>query len=292
MAFEPVDIMVSASLLTEACFTTALLGGTLLLAGYQHRLPGLLGAAACLALACWFRANGLLLAAWLATTLVIVRRLPLRRAMACLAVVLALLSPWVLRNRMATGRLVLSDSGAVAAAYFHVPQVLAAAGDPRARTHLRGLWRKGANTRWEDRLEAAAFFDELRGDVRRTFLEHPVAWCAVQVRDAAGTYIAPGRGHIRSFLGRSRSGLAVKALSMTYTVLLCAAIPVWVMRRRQMPWGAAIALMLAAGIVLSSGISTMDARFKNPAMPLLLIGAAWAVHQLWRPAVAGPERRS
>jgi hypothetical protein len=43
-----------------------------------------------------------------------------------------------------------------------------------------------------------------------------------------------------------------------------------------------VILLIASGIILTGGISTTDARFKAPAMPLLLIGAAWAVEELRR----------
>jgi hypothetical protein len=40
-----------------------------------------------------------------------------------------------------------------------------------------------------------------------------------------------------------------------------------------------VVLLLAGAVLFSGGISTTDARFKSPAMPLLLVGAAWAVEQ-------------
>ena len=280
MAIEPVDILLTGSLLTETGFTVALLAGTVLLLDNPDHGGRSMLSALCFVVAGWFRANGLVLALWAIALMVPLMRMDLKRAVGFALGVVMLMAPWVVRNHLSTGRAILSDSGPVATAYFHVPEVLAWAGDARAASYRTELQGRAERTAWEDKAGAARFFDGLRQDVRRTFTEHPVAWCAVQLRDAAGIYLAPGLGHITGFLGTRAAIRPIQALAIAYSVLLVVALVVWTLRVRQMPAPLMVMLLLAAGIVLSGGISTTDARFKAPAMPFLLVGAAWAVEQL------------
>ncbi len=279
MALEPVDIVLTGSLLTEACFTTALLAGTLLLVRPGHAWSAVMGAAVCFGAAAWFRANGLPLALIAAGIAVALLRMELRKAGAFVAMVLLLVAPWVLRNRVETGRLVLSDSGAVAAAHFHLTEVLAAAGDPRAAVYKQELYERAVRTDWEERCAAAAYFNGLREDLRHTFVAHPLAWIGVQSGTAAGILLAPGRGHIAGFFGRGTVALGITAIAMLHTGLLVFAPIFWVWRARRLPAVLVVALLLAGAVLFSGGISTADARFKSPAMPLLLVGAAWAVER-------------
>lgn len=278
MALEPVDIVLSGSLLTEACFTTALLAGTLLLLRPGHPWSAVLGAAACFGAAAWCRANGLLLALTAAGIVTATLRMELHKAAAFVAAVVLLLAPWVLRNKKETGRLVLSDSGAVAAAHFHVQEVLAAAGDPRAAGYKQELYERATRTDWEDRSAAAAYFNGLRDDLRHTFMAHPLAWSAVQLRTTAGIFLAPGRGHIAGFFGGAPARV-ITAFAILLTGLLVLAMTWGMWRARQLPPVLVVVLLLAGAVLFSGGISTTDARFKAPAMPLLLVGAAWAVEQ-------------
>lgn len=279
MAVEPVDIVLTGSLLTEACFTTALLAGTLLLVRPGHPWSAVLGAAVCFGAAAWCRANGLLLSLTAAGIVGVVLHMELRKAAAFCVAVLLLLAPWVLRNKAETGRLVLSDSGAVAAAHFHLQEVLAAAGDPRAEGYKQELYERATRTNWEDRSAAAAYFNGLRDDLRHTFMAHPLAWSGVQLRTAAGIFLAPGRGHIAGFFGGGAAARVITAIAFLLTGLLVLALASWVWRARQLPAVLVVLLLLAGAVLFSGGISTTDARFKAPAMPMLLVGAAWAVEQ-------------
>ena len=279
MALEPVDIVLTGSLLTEACFTTALLGGILLLARPGHPWRAVMAAAVCFGAAAWFRANGLPLALMGAGIAVALLRMELRMAGAFVALMLLLVAPWVLRNRVETGRLVLSDSGAVAAAHFHLPEVLAAAGDPRAAVYKQELHGRAARTDWEEPGAASAYFSGLRDDLRHTFVAHPLTWAGVQLRTTAGILLAPGRGHIAGFFGRGVVAWAITCVALLYTGLLVFALVFWVWHARRLPAVLVVVLLLAGAVLFSGGISTTDARFKSPAMPLLLVGAAWAVEQ-------------
>ncbi|MEZ4757602.1 MAG: hypothetical protein R2817_12305 [Flavobacteriales bacterium] len=277
MALEPMAIVLSGSLLTETCFTTALLGGTLLLLQRPPTWRTLVGAALCFAMAAWLRANGLLLGLAAVGIATVVLRLPVQKGLVCAAMTVLLVTPWVLRNHASTGRWMLSDSGPVAAAHFHLPEVLAAAHDPHARTYRQELHERAARTDWEDRTAAATYFDGLRKDLRHIFLAHPLAWSAVQLRTAVGILVAPGRGHIANHFGMGPLAKAVSGWSMLYSVLLVCTILICLLRWRRLPVDVVVLLLLAGAIIWSGGISTTDTRFKAPGMPLLLVCAAWAV---------------
>lgn len=290
MAIEPMAIVLGGSLLTESLFNTALLAGTLLLLHRPHTWRNVLGAAVCFALAAWMRANGLLLGLAAMGIATMILRLPVQKALVCAAVTVLLVMPWVLRNHASTGRWMLSDSGAVAAAHFHLPEVLAAAHDPRAKTYRQELHDRAARTDWEDRASSATYFDALQHDVRRSFLTHPLAWNAVQIRTAAGILVAPGRGHIATYFGIGPLAKAISAWSLLYSAALVATILLCALRWRRLRAGVVVLLLLAGAIIWSGGISTTDARFKAPAMPLLLVGAAWAVAHVREARSAGGLR--
>jgi hypothetical protein len=280
MVFEPIDILLSGSLLTESCFTTAMLAGTLLLVQRPRSWSAIMGAALCFAVAAWLRANGLLLGLTAAGIAAMALRMPRWGGLAFAATIVLLVTPWMLRNRAETGRLILSDSGTVAAAHFHLTEVLTTAGDPRATNYRQQLYEQAARTDWEDRVSAAAYFTELRHELSRTFLAHPLAWSAVQLRTAAGILVAPGRGHIATYFGTGLLAQAIISFSMLYSALVVLTILLCVLHWRRLPAGLVVLLVLAGAVLISGGISTTDARFKAPAMPLLLVSSAWAIEEI------------
>jgi len=277
MALEPIDVVLAGSVLTESLFTVLLLGGTLALARGGGWGP-LLGAAALFAAAAWVRPNGLVLIGAAALALYAMGRWNVWRPVVFLVVSFALVAPWSVRNARVTGSFRPSDNGPVTAAYFHVPEVLAAANDPRAAGWRAELGRRAAATDWEDRVAFRAYFDGLRKDVRAVFLDHPFTWARVHALKSAKVLVAPGRGHVHMYFGGVPViGRGVLAWSALFPLLLVAALVYWLWRFRRMPPALRMALFIAASVLVTSGIGMVDARFKNPAMPLLLVGLAWAV---------------
>ncbi len=282
MAVEPIDILLSGQVLTESVFAALLLVGTLLLLQGTHWRP-LLFAAILFAAAAWVRPNGigLIMLAGVAGYFSVHRTIA--RSLAFVAVGLLVLLPWALRNKSATGRFYLGDSAAVAAAYYQVPHVLRATEDPRALTMPKALHDRAASMDWEDRTSFHAFFDGLRGAVRATLLEHPLTWARVQLDKAARIYLAPGRGHIRTFFGTtSPMNPALLALSAVFSMVLALALVMWSVHIRQLPPWLWMFLLFAAYLIVSGALTTTDARFKNPAMPFLLVGVAWAAERARR----------
>jgi hypothetical protein len=277
MACEPMDILLTGSLLTESLFTTVLLAGTLLLTQRSPSWPAVFGAALCFAAAAWLRANGLLLALVAMGITMLVFRPHRLKTIGFVALLLVLLLPWALRNHARTGRFILSDNGPVAAAHFHLPEVLTAAKAPNAAHYRQELYERAARTNWEDSASSAAYFTALRHDLHRAFLAHPLAWVSVQLRKAGGILVAPGRGHIATYFGAGGLAKAISGVSMLYSALLVAALVLCLLRWRHLPPGLVLIGLLAAAVVLSGGVSTMDARFKSPAMPLFIVVVAWAL---------------
>ncbi len=276
MAVEPVDILLAGSVLTEACFTAALLAGVVVLAG----TPSLRHAAvagALFALAAWFRPTGLPLAACAAAAGLLLWRRPVSAMAVFMGTAILLVLPWMVRNQRETGRFILSDSGPVAAAYFHVPQVLDAAHDPQATAYRSTLDARASSTDWEDATAVTGYFTALRGDLRITFAAHPWAWLRVQARESAFILLAPGRGHIQTFFGDGSGSALLQAVSAIYSGLVALALGLgcwlWIIRRP--PAGLLAVTAIALAVLFLGGISTTDARFKNPAMPFLLLGVAW-----------------
>jgi len=276
MALEPMDIMLSGQVLTESLFTALLLAGTLLLLQGTRWRPLLL-AAMLFAAASWVRPNGLWLIVLAGVAGYFCVHHTLSKAIAFATLGLLLLLPWALCNQYAVGRFYLGDSAVVAAAYYQVPDVLRAANDPRADTYPKALQQRAASMDWEDRRSFHAFFDGLRSAAKSSLVEYPLTWARVQVDKAARIYLAPGRGHIRAFFGTS-AGLryALLASSAAFSLLLLLALVVWLIHIRQLPAWLWMLLLFAGYLIVSGALTTSDARFKNPAMPLLLVGVVWA----------------
>lgn len=280
MAVETMDILLSGQVLTESLFTTLLLGGTLLLL-QGTRWAALLLAAVLFAAASWVRPNGvwLMVLAGVAGYFCVYRSMP--KSLAFVSVGLLLLLPWALHNHSAVGRFYLGDSAAVAAAYYQVPDVLHAAEDPRAITLPMALRDRASAMDWEDRNSFHSFFDGLRTTVSRTLVEHPATWARVHLTKAGRIYLAPGRGHIRAFFGTNTAAqYALLALSGAFSLLLALALVVWLIHIRQLPPWLWMLLLFAAYLIVSGALTTSDARFKNPAMPLLLVGVVWAAERI------------
>lgn len=280
VAIDPTDIILSGSILTEAVFITAVLCGTLLLVKGREPQHMVL-AALCFALATWFRPNALAigLAAGAAHAF-LHHRASRGHVLFAITLVLSVL-PWMMRNQARTGRFVLSDSGPVAAAYFHLPEVLTRAQDQRASGYLQELHGRSMATDWEDRAQVAAYFNTLRQDVRNTLLEHPIAWSTAQLRKTLGTLAAPGRGHIRQYFGkRSALGMGMVGLALLLTGTLLLGLLLVPARFKHLNNELLLLLVISAAILFSAGISSMDARFKAPALPLLVVVATWAFNAL------------
>ena len=281
MAVEPIDVLLAGQVLTEALFTPLLLAGSLALLASDRR-QGVLLAALAFATAMWIRPNGVAVVIMAGVGSVALLRRGIARGALLVGASLVLVLPWVLRNGRETGRWVLSDSGPMAAAYFHVPLVLDHAGDDRADGYRDQLFSEASATDWEDPQEVDRFFRGLRRSVRTVFTDHPLSWSLVQGRKMARTYVAPGRGHLMLFFEeRPVLHRSLLGLSLLFSLLLVMAFAVWLLHLRSIPRELVFVLLLAATILFTGGISTPDARFKDPAMPLLLVGVAWAMGRLF-----------
>ncbi|MDX9751548.1 MAG: hypothetical protein RBT71_10750 [Flavobacteriales bacterium] len=285
MAIEPMDILLSAQLLTEAVFGTLVLAGTVMLVR-GGRWPAWAGAALLFGAAAWVRPNGLALALVAGAAAAIWLRHGMARSAVFIGLVLLAVLPWALRNHRVMGRFHMGESAVVAAGYYQVPQVLRAAGDDRGH-RWRQVWNGRASAMdWTDRTAYHAFFDDLRAEVRATLRAHPLTWARVHAEKAARIAVAPGRGHIALFF--RRNGIAANALiavSLGFSLLVLFGTGGAVFHWRTVPRGVWLLLLMSAALIAMGAITTADARFKNPAMGLLVVAACWAM-QRWG------ERRS
>lgn len=280
MALEPMDILLSGQVLTETLFTTLVLAGTLhLVHSSQWRRSA--WSALFFAAAAWVRPNGpwLIIMAGIAGHSMVHRSWP--KTMVFILFGISAMMPWALRNQRVLDRFYLGDAGAVAAAYYQVPAVLRAVGDPEGTTWTASLHERASAMDWEDRKSHHAFFDDLRNKVLRTLKEHPLTWSRVQSGKAVRILLAPGRGHINSFFGeRPWERHALLAWSACYSLLIVIALLSWLIWARSLPHWLWLFIALIAFIILTGALTTADARFKNPAMPLLIVGAAWSMERL------------
>lgn len=280
MAIEPMDVLLSAQLLTEAVFGFLVLAGTLLLVKGRS-WPGLLCAALLFGLSAWVRPNGISLALMAGAGAFVLLRHGTARSAAFVGVAVLCVLPWALHNQRVLGRFYLGDSGVVAAGYYQVPDVLRAVGDERGSRMHRELNDRAASTDWTDDTAYHAFFDDLRADVRATFTAHPFVWLRVQAVKAARITVAPGRGHIALFFGNHGAvRTLVLGVSLGFSAVVLFALVVPLIQWRRAPGGVRLLPIMAAGLIAMGALTTSDARFKNPGMALLIVAAAWGVQRL------------
>ncbi|MFZ1694814.1 MAG: hypothetical protein WAT74_16570 [Flavobacteriales bacterium] len=280
MALEPLDILFAGQVLTESVFATLLLLGLWALirpASWKHTLL----LSACLAACAWLRPNGALMLVAVPALAALLLQWKWRQAAVACALGLLLLSPWVMRQHRVTDRWVLGDGGAVAVAHFHLPGVLQRAGDARASNYREELHARAASTNWEDRASVIAYYASLRADIRHALVQHPIAWGMEQGSKSARILAAPGRGHIRTFFSSNRVLMyGVLALSAVFSIAVVVALGLCAMAWRSVPRHLLMLLLIAGILILTGGLSVADARFKVPAMPMLLLTVAWAAQWL------------
>lgn len=277
LAMEPMDVLLAGQVLTESVFGTFVLAGILLATGQGVRF--VLPAALLLAAAAWVRPNGIWLIVLAGVVPIAIHR-SWSHALVLCSSGLVLVLPWAVRNLAVLDRFYLGDSAVVAAAYYQVPDVLRTASDARSIHWSQELEQRAAATDWEDRSAFHTFFDALRTEVRSTFSQYPFTWARTQLWKAMRILVAPGRGHIHRFFPSAPTAQNVLlAWSLAYSVVLLAACAVLLLR-----WGSAplllwVLILLCAYLIFSGALTTSDARFKNPAMPFLLLVVAWAGEQ-------------
>jgi hypothetical protein len=280
MVIEPVDVLLSAQLLTEALFGFLLLAGTVLLFRGKQWYAWV-AAAVLFAAAAWVRPNGAALAVITGVGACSLLKKDVARSTMFIALVLLSLLPWALHNQRVLGRFYLGDSGVVAAGYYQVPDVLRAVGDERAPRWHPALNDRAASMNWEDDAAYHAFFDDLRAEVLATFLAHPITWVRVQAVKAARITVALGRGHIALFFPKgSVVARLLMAISFGFSALLVFAIVVPVLCWRQVPHAVWLLLLMAISLIAMGALTTSDARFKNPGMAALIVVAAWGLKLL------------
>ncbi len=279
MAIEPVDILLSAELLTEAVFGFLLLAGTVLL--FRREWPSVLIAALVFGLAAWVRPNGLTLALIAGAGALVFLRLGAMQATVFVTLVLLSVLPWALHNQRVLGRFYLGDSGVVATGYYQVPDVLRAVGDPRGQGWHQALNGRASSMNWENDTAYHAFFDDLRTDVRQTFLAHPFTWVRVNAMKAAQIAVAPGRGHMALFFSKgSAITWSLMVVSMGFSALVLLALVISLFWWRTLPGAIWVLCSMAGALIAMGALTTSDARFKNPGMALLIVVAAWAMQRI------------
>ena len=275
LAIEPMDIILSGSLLTESLSSFfVLLGFLLLLRRGSFRNAVFIGIV--FAAFAYLRPNGLHLGMLASLFLLLRTRTSAMKAITCAAVLILSMLPWVLRNHAVDGRFHLSDSGNVVAAHFHVPDVLSRT-DPALAVQYRNELRQLAETTdWADRKSFKIYFVTIGKKVHAALFAHPIDWAVVQVQKAVRILVAPGRGHMRMFFnGSPATYTSILVVSIAFSTLAMAICVLAIIRIRRSQWEEWLLIATVLFILLSAAISTPDARFKNPATPLiLLLGAA------------------
>ena len=282
IAIEPVDILLSTQLLSETLFGCAFLAG-LWLVVRPGRWRDLLCAAILFGTCAWIRPVGPAMILVVGILLALVLRRSLVRSLTFVATALFVLMPWVLRNQQVMGRAYLGDSAVVATSYFQAQHVLNKIEPVRAIERSKALDAQAAAMDWEDRPAYHAFFDAQRADVWRIWRSHPFVWTAVHLKKIMEIIVAPGRGHIALFFDRDGlPGMLFLAVSLVYSTLSIGAFMVLLTLWRSTPPGLRALMVVAICVIGMGALTTSDARFKNPVMPVLITITVWGGQQWYQ----------
>ncbi len=281
IAIEPIDIILSGSLLTESIFSFLLLL-SVFLAMRTRTWPGLVMLTIVLASLAYLRPNGFFVAMIPPVLLLFRPEFRRMKAIAGIVLLIALMVPWIMRDRAIDGRPRISDSGSVVASHFHVPDVLAMTDPQEAQEFKRGLRELAEATDWTDRESFRNYFKVITERTRTVFMEHPADWILVQTGKAARIMLAPGRGHITMLFGGSPLVYhALLVLSILFSIVMAVICVIAVIRIRDLRWEQWLLIVIVLFLIFSAAISTADARFKNPAVPLILLLGA-SLLERWR----------
>jgi hypothetical protein len=279
IALEPVDIILSGSVLTETLFGTLLIAGLVLLLTMKAA-PGALGAALCFAAAAWLRPNGLHLALVIGAFLLVACKEPKRLVLLFTSVTLLMLLPWMIRNYLIDGRMHLSDSGTVVAAHLHVPEVLTHVDPEAAHRYRQELHTLGQTTNWTDPVEMRTYFSTLGAWTGSVLVSNWSTWIMIQLKKTATILLAPGRGYLSRHFKDARPMLVIlTGISLCYTMLLVASGLLALIQSLKSDWRYWTLLVATAFILFSNAISAPDARLKNPVLPLIVLLGMHAIQQ-------------
>lgn len=281
IAVEPMDVMLAGSLLTESLFSFLLILAVHILM-CRSGVGSMIGCGIVMAAACYLRPNGMTIALVL-LAFILFRGMQYRlQAALFFSATIILLIPWMYRNLQVSDRPYLSDSGVVVAGHFHVPEVLQVAGDATASSYREHLHQLAASTDWTDRRSMRSYFDRIQDEVSSTFMEHPITWLQVMIEKAGKILLAPGRGHVQQHFPDPLSGRTILVVSIMISVIMVIGLGSFIFNMRRARWVHWLLIAMTGIVIISGSISAADARFKDPAMPFLLLIACWSFAQIGR----------
>jgi hypothetical protein len=315
LACEPLSVLYTSKVLSETFFTTLAIATLFLLALYvrSQGWRSLLAAAVCVAAAAYIRPIAYYLPVWLALTLVLVlcrhtsdvRRLLLQTG-AFLALAMALVAPWQIRNWMEAdyaGFAAISDQNL----YFYeaLPilaeqEGLAPAQSVRARIEAGELDLAAYLRRHPEQAgwTAGEHYRFLRREALHTIRSNPLAWTRIHLAGMVHTLTDSGRNAWLSFFGLLDTSapsnaapprgfwqrltaaasqrplvLAIHALLFTILAIYLLLALAGVVSTRHQP-AAQVLLSVALYLLLLSGGDAGYHRFRLPMTPVICLFAA------------------
>ncbi|MBS3734833.1 MAG: glycosyltransferase family 39 protein [Phycisphaerae bacterium] len=274
-----VAVVSSVRILSDAPYTCLLMLALCLLAVHLKtgRWWSLLAAAGVIAAACYVRPVGLAMAAVMGLSL-LPRPKRWRRLAAFAGVVVVLLAPWVIRNRIVADYTGFSTFATDSMYYFAVPALTAERKGTDAAAERAWQRRHGASAERNAGLSPGRAAAWRARRARQAIAEHPWAYTRLHLRGCAGVYL-PAAPSLLEIAGRTTGQRGTRAVLRREG--LAAAV-------RHYFGGDTVALLLAAPLVALLGLKyaavaigaagrlfarpTGRGRLRLPAEAWLLIG--------------------
>ncbi|TVR36970.1 MAG: hypothetical protein EA392_13870 [Cryomorphaceae bacterium] len=271
MAWMPLDIMLAGTYLSETLFNLTFYGGLLCILSLRKGWTitgGVLFGVAALT-----RGQGL----WLVIPAMMMAYHTVgRKSWLAAAPFVLLVFLWMIRNEQMFNRWFVTDAATVVALHYSVPATLAKAEGNEAEKHFQTYrgWSEG--TDWSNPQEVNQYMAKARSEIRRVIGQHPVSFAQVWAKNAAGILLAPGRGMTTHYFSLTAIQWVVLGISAAMAMLLLAgtfgafATSLFQPKMTTLMW-----LMMVAIVIGSASFSTIDARFRSPAVVAMLLASAW-----------------
>ena len=292
-ALYPNDVLYTGQALSELTYTAlAMLGIVLALHALRRAAPGsALGAGAVFGMASLVKAQTLAFPVVLLAAARLAgwgERRWSRFAMVAAALYLALavvVAPWTLRNMELLGApVIVSTNGGIA--------LLQGANDHMTGRHMEGLAKRlegETGVPWNERVARQVELDRrLREMAVEWIRAHPLEYLAWMPRNAFYLWERATSG-FWAFELQYGGGMALRAVKIAnnvyyFVILGLSAVGLWWSIRRREARALLVVFAMPAFVTLLAAVFTGQPRYHFPAMPLLVLAAAWT---LLRPVTIG-----
>jgi hypothetical protein len=268
LTFEPIDVLLSGSLLTESLFSFLIwLCLYFLLFCKQNNLKIILSVTALTVMA-YLRTNGFVFSVVVLLLFYSFVERNIRSLGLSLFLLCFFISPWIIRNYRLFGEFKISNSSTVVSAFYQTSEVL---GENDEYPDYRKM---ATEINWENNEEVRKYYQLLNQDNIRVIKEYPISYAIHFSEKFIRNVLSPGTGHVRWYF-KASTPMQQLLVAACYFYLLVFGVIMASLLFQVKKLNKLSMFFLLAGVlyIASCSISAVDARFKHPVMVMLMTPA-------------------